>query len=138
MQKHDTDCLQACLSYIFNIKYEDIPEFYKYFDKEDDSEFSVIFDNWLASIGYIRVMVPAKCENGKGVSIVGYYNNRKKYIAIGILQKKFRKYSHAVVLISQDGYMEMQDPKKNSDYDLTDLEYIEIFIKGEIKNGKIK
>ncbi len=66
------------------------------------------------------------------------YVSSKFFRCIGILKKPDRKYSHAVVLsVTDNSKIEMDDPKEDSDYDLSDIKQIELFFRsGEPKQAK--
>ena len=70
-QKHDKDCLQACLSELLEIKYEEIPEFYKlYPDMEKDypeinDTFEKLYNEFLYEKGYSRILIDVPILNNK-------------------------------------------------------------------------
>lgn len=53
-QKLDYDCLVACLASIFEIPYENIPRF-TYKNGNPIRRWSMIYDNWLYSLGWARL-----------------------------------------------------------------------------------
>lgn len=125
MQKHDKDCLQASLSELLKIDYSEIPEFYKLYPNVDD--FSNAIDEWLTERGYFRVLIASKYNPDEG-NIAFPLVSLKEYKCIGILEKSYRDYSHAVVLEVKDNRCILHDPKPDSDYDLRDLISIEFIL----------
>lgn len=121
-QKHDKDCLQTCLSNLLNIPYNEIPEFYKYYD---DDNFTKEFDNWLSKKGLLRILIDVKIENG--TVRMPFYHSGDEFECIGILRKEGRKFSHAVIIHYKNKSLEIFDPKAGSEYlpeDLIQLEFI--------------
>ena len=136
LQKHDADCLQCCLSDLLDIPYEDIPEFYKLYADEarkatdwSDDLFEIKYNEFLESKGYIRIMFDAEFEDG---ALKSPYIP-KEYRCIGVMKKKDRSYTHAVILnFHKDNTITWEDPKPNSDYEFSDLVKIELIVKGII------
>lgn len=135
-QKHEKDCLQATLANLLLIPYENIPAFYESYEKRGESDFFIELDDWLNSIGRYRILFDVGFRDDGKLS-VPFYCGIKKFRCIGILEKKGRKYSHAVLLEfkrSNDGSFNIEiihDPKTNSEYDRFDLIQIEIIAKKE-------
>jgi hypothetical protein len=143
-QKHSKDCLQACLAELLSIDYSEVPEFYKIFPNmfeswtdEEFHRFRNEFDKWLSSRGYIRVTIDVIFDK-ESYAIHMPYVSSNFFRCIGILEKPDRKYSHAVVLsVTDNSKIEMDDPKEDSDYDLSDIKQIELFFRsGEPEQAK--
>jgi hypothetical protein len=133
-QKHEKDCLQATLANLLFMDYESIPNFFENYETGGESDFFFKFDNWLNSIGRYRILFDASFREDGKISIP-VYCGLEKYRCIGILEKKGRKYSHAVLLECErrkDGSFNIElvhDPKSKSEYDLFDLVQIELIVK---------
>lgn len=131
-QQNGKDCMQTTISNLLGIDYNSIPRFYESYEK-NKSDFFLELDNWLNSIGYYRIMFDVKLkEDGK--IYIPFYCGLSKLICIGILQKKHRKYSHAVLLeLKRNEHAFaieiIHDPKINTEYDLNDIVQIEIITK---------
>lgn len=126
IQKHGKDCLQACLSELLEISYEEIPEFYMMYPKDVDL-FSAELDGWLRSRGYFRILMDSRYDEESG-SVNMPLVSLESYRCIGVLEKPERSYSHAVVLEVKNGKIILHDPKPDSDYDLRDLIQIEFIL----------
>jgi len=133
-QYNEKDCLQASLANLLNIDYNLIPHFYENYEKRRESDFFTELDNWLNSIGQYRILFDVSFrEDGK--ICIPFYCGLEKFRCIGILEKKGRAYSHAVLLEinrKDDGSFNIEiihDPKVNSDYDLSDIVQIELIVK---------
>ena len=135
-QKNEKDCLQATLANLLLIPYEDIPAFYESYEKRGEPDFFIELDDWLNSIGRYRILFDAGFREDGKISIP-FYCGLEKFRCIGILEKKGRKFSHAVLLEverKKDGSFNIEmihDPETNSEYDLFDLVQIEIIAKKE-------
>lgn len=134
-QKNEFDCLQATLANFLGIEYDAIPDFYKSFlETGDPDKFEEDVDKFLSSMNLFRIVVPMK-KNLSGGYCLPYFCSLNRYRCIGVLAKKDRAYSHAVILEIKrdvDGDLEIDiyhDPKKNTDYDINDLVQIEFVLK---------
>lgn len=124
IQKNKKDCLPTCLSKLLKIDYDKIPKFYEYYN--EPGRFIFEYDKWLKENGYIRISIEIKKANR---NIIIPYISVNKFNCIGVLKKKGRKYSHAVLIHSVNGKIEIEDPKENSEYAIEDLIIVEILIK---------
>ncbi len=132
-QRNKKDCHICCLSEVLNIPYEEIPKFYEYYPEYGNPEnlFKEKYDEWLHSVGYIRIMADVKYDPIEEIINIPYHSLRK-YKAIANLNKKDRVFSHSVVIQVDDmDKEEIQaiDPDDNSEFDLIDIEKIEFFFK---------
>jgi hypothetical protein len=132
-QRNDRDCLQCCLAELLNIDYDVIPKFYEAYPKdlnncqpEESKKFTKLFDDWLNSLGFFRILFDVKYDDG---NIKMPYISIKNLKMIGILKKENRMFSHCVILKNNRKTIEIDDPKKNSDYDIRDIIGIEILCK---------
>lgn len=121
-QKNGKDCLQTVLSEGLQIDYDTIPKFY-----ENNDTWNKDYNNWLKSHGLFRVIFDMKFSD----NLVFPYCSRLPVLLIGILHKPPRKHEHAVILEFEETNVIMNDPKPNSDYDLTDLCQVEMIFEGE-------
>ena len=135
MQKNNKDCLVCCLSDLLSIPYDAIPKFYEIYpdifvgsSKEDDVVFRREYDNWLLKVGYYRITIDVFYDRVNG-SIKTPYYSKLNYKCIAILEKKYRKYSHAVIMEVIDNEIYITDPKEKSDYTISDITQIEILVK---------
>lgn len=125
MQKGKKDCLQATLSNLLKIPYEEIPAFTELYESMED--FNKEYDKWLFSRGYIRILFDYDITKLPWIS--------DQILMIGILKKDNRDYSHAVIIqYIHSGPKTVKielvhDPLKESDYDIKDLIQIEIITK---------
>lgn len=134
-QKTDRDCLISCLSEIFNVPYEDIPKFYEVFPinlkevtTEQCNQFDQEYKDWVRRQGYTIFRMEAR-YNKETNSVEVWDWPASEFTGIATLKKKERDYSHAVVFYKHVDTVSMNDPKPNSDYDLTEITEIEVFIK---------
>lgn len=133
-QKHEKDCLQATLANLLGISYNTIPDFWKYYNGEDNGEFTIILDDFLADMGCFRFLVDVTYEDNK-IKLPFYFSS-PTITGIGILKKKDRWWSHAVLMEisrNQDKFSVtiLHDPKPNSEYTIEDIIQVEIIIKWE-------
>lgn len=130
-QRTDSDCQKCALAVLLDKEYEEIPDFAEGIDmniimKEQADIFDARLDKYLEENGMFRV--DCKVSYTDELLIIPYVS--KTQLAIGILRKNERKYSHAVVIeVSFNRCSIVFDPKKNSDYDLKDITYIEFICK---------
>lgn len=144
-QKTDRDCLIACLSQIFHVPYDNIPKFYAIFPnnleeatKEQCDQFDREYRAWVREQGYIIAWVR---EQGYTIwRMEARYNKEKhsvevwdwpqrEFVGLAILKKRERRCSHIVVFYKHADTVSIKDPKPNSDYDITEITEIEVFIK---------
>jgi hypothetical protein len=127
MMRSNDDCFRCCLAEFFDIPYEDVPDFFS-FDAEEKytyAENMQRFEMWLEEHGYCYLMI--RCDSQYGMPFIGYGNIK----VIASLKKKERKYSHAVILHTDDNgdSWYISDPKPDTDYTFDDLVGVDIFIK---------
>jgi hypothetical protein len=130
-QKNSKDCMQCCLSELLNIPYEEIPEFYKMYNKYSDNYLEPL-DDWLSSLGYVRMLIDVSID--ENVVQLPFYYSKNKFKCMGILRKENRKYDHAVIVYYKNGQIGIDDPKINTDYSIKDLVQLEfIFRMGTVR-----
>lgn len=133
-QKTESDCQRCSYAYVLNLTYDEVPDFVDKlpafnFKEEDGDIFDKRIDNFLKSIGYLRLIVDCKYDKEKEMLTIPYCS-KDEILQIGVLKKEGRKYSHAVVLkVEKNNVSIIFDPKKNSDYDITDITHIEYLFK---------
>jgi len=129
-QRNEKDCLQATLANLLSVEYESIPPFYEaYFKRMSDDDFLLELDTWLNSVGKYRILFDVSIRDDGKIGIP-FCCGLDAFLCIGILEKKGRKYSHAVLLrVSRNGKsFEIKiehDPKPDSECDLFDLVQVE-------------
>jgi hypothetical protein len=62
-QKHTKDCLQTTLANLLSLPYNIIPEFYKYYEDEDQDKWVNILTDFLDNHGHFRVLFNVKFKN---------------------------------------------------------------------------
>jgi hypothetical protein len=136
-QKHEKDCLQATLANLLNLKYEDIPEFYEFYLKRNSNDdFLAEVDQYLEKIGYFRILFDVSVTEDRKIRIP-FFCSLENFKCIGILEKKDRNYSHAVLLEVRRNENQFSigiehDPKRDTDYVLQDLIQLELIIKRDL------
>ena len=128
-QKHDKDCLQACLATILKIPYNEIPEFYKTYPGVETKEGTFVqeYDTWLESKGYRRFQLDASLSDNKFQGVP--YFSGKTLICMAMLKEEDRYHSHAVVIEICSDHTQVYDPREDSDYEMDDLIQIEILVR---------
>lgn len=124
MMRTDNDCLQACLSELLEVPYEEIPAFWELCGL-NGKQFWERVDAWLKSKGLFRVVLNASYDSERDAVRLPLLS-LPKYRCLGVLEKPGRAHTHSVVLEISEGTCLQYDPKKNSEYDLRDLIQIEI------------
>lgn len=126
-QRTDDDCLKTCLSHGLDIPYEQVPDFYKIYEKKGESWIQE-YDAWLLSKGYFRVT----CYSGYNEvleSILMPSFSIRPEMCIALFKKKEKEHTHAVVLELREGEMVLIDPKPNTDYVLSDIVQVELIFR---------
>jgi hypothetical protein len=130
-QQHERDCMQATLVNLLGVKYDTIPNFYLNYGMTGD-EYNKELDDYLASINRYRILVDVtRREDGKAG--IPFYCSLESFRCIGILEKKNRKYAHAVLMqiTRRENSYQMEilyDPKINTDYSIEDLIQLELIL----------
>ncbi len=65
-QKHSMDCLQATYANLLGLPYEDIPEFYKFFEDEDQNKWVDMVNTFFSDLGYFRILFDVKYDEKEG------------------------------------------------------------------------
>ena len=127
MQRHDKDCLQACLSSLLGIEYDEIPKFYENYGSHDDHSWMDEYSTWLLkNFKLIPLQFNVTIRNDIMIlPMAPMY----PYYCIGRLQKTNEKYSHAVVIkVNKNTVGIVWDPLVSSAYTIDDLIEIEILV----------
>lgn len=134
-QRNNKDCLICCLADLLEIDYESIPKFYK-LNVSGQPEDIRLFDAWLYSIGYYRILTDVEFDAERAHVKVPYLS--LPVYALGVVQKPSRVYAHIVIVhLTKDSLTIVHDPKPDSDYTIKDIIQIEFIVKiGDLNREK--
>jgi hypothetical protein len=140
-QHNMNDCLNCSLATLLEMEYEDIPKFYEQIadmencTKEEGIKFDELYYNWIKENNLFSVYFSVEYKEGK---MKFPFLSKKPFKFLGIVSKKYRSYSHSVILElnEEDNISIWHDPKRNSDYTINDLTGIELLFPMITVNSK--